>query len=127
MTWIDQQEYEFNPFNTSTQRRSVRAIQTKALITWNVTSEITSTEPEEMKTSEELLFEAANKGDLNVVKMCLEAGISVNCRDYIGRTPLHVAVFKNRAEVVRELLGHGADSDLTTNVSDSHSPNITRH
>jgi ankyrin repeat protein len=72
--------------------------------------------------SEELLFEAANKGDLNGVRTCLvEGGINVNCRDYIGRTPLHVAVFMNRAEVVRELLDHGADTDLTTNVSTPHS------
>lgn len=47
----------------------------------------------------------------DVVRICQLlslSGVDVNQRDYLGRTPLQVAVLNGHLEIVRILLGHGA-------------------
>jgi ankyrin repeat protein len=46
---------------------------------------------------------------LDTVKQFLANGADVNARDEVGETPLHIAVFTNKVELVRLLLEHGAD------------------
>jgi ankyrin repeat protein len=39
-------------------------------------------------------------------------GVNVNSLDFVGRTPLHVAVTQGNLSVVQALLQHGADADI---------------
>ena len=50
-----------------------------------------------------LLFAAAN-GHLKQVQHLVAQGVSVNCRDFSGRTPLHVAVAEGRTRVAQWLI-----------------------
>ena len=57
----------------------------------------------------ESFFQAAYEGDLTVVKLFVETGMSVNTRDGdTGATALHMAAFGGHLAVVRYLLGQGA-------------------
>merc|ERR1719189_44154 len=49
------------------------------------------------------LHAAAEKGKADVVKMYLDFNTDPNVRDYMGRTPLHVAAAMGRYEVVKVL------------------------
>jgi ankyrin repeat protein len=56
-----------------------------------------------------LLHEAANKGNIESIKLLLSRGADINVRDKIfGRTPLHVAARSNHTDVAELLLSHGA-------------------
>ena len=57
----------------------------------------------------QLLPEAARRGDLDVVRACLAAGVPVETTDDIGATALHHASLAGRAPVVAELLRHHPD------------------
>ncbi len=62
----------------------------------------------------EALYNACRDGDLQEVKRLLAAGADVNA--YIhGSRPLHVAVDRERVDVVRFLLDNGAYIDEAVN------------
>lgn len=61
-----------------------------------------------------LLHQAAESGDIALVKQCLRAGADVNTpdprsRERFARTPLHWACYGGHLEMVRLLLDAGAD------------------
>jgi ankyrin repeat protein len=58
---------------------------------------------------EGVTFEWSEKQTLEAVKMCLDLGIDPNVKDDEGRTSLHGAAHKGRAEVIQLLVDHGAD------------------
>ena len=53
-------------------------------------------------------FGAISKNDVLAVKQMIEDGEQVNCRDQVGRTPLHVAVLSNSVDVCCVLIDAGA-------------------
>ena len=55
------------------------------------------------------IIRAASTNDVNGLKALLDAGGNVNCKDYDGRTPLHVAVSDGHKEAVVFLLSKSAD------------------
>ncbi|XP_049769444.1 speckle-type POZ protein-like [Schistocerca cancellata] len=57
---------------------------------------------------------AAYRGDVEVVRLLLEAGAAVDARDGGGSRPLHWAALNGRAEVAAALLVAGADRGATT-------------
>ncbi|CAJ0829388.1 15258_t:CDS:10 [Entrophospora sp. SA101] len=54
------------------------------------------------------LCSASAKGDLEIVKRLQTDNIDINARDYLGRTPLQLAVLGNHIELVGLLLEYGA-------------------
>jgi ankyrin repeat protein len=48
-------------------------------------------------------------GDLGAAKALIDAGIDINKAGDLGYTPLHVACMKGNAEMVKLLIGRGAD------------------
>jgi ankyrin repeat protein len=56
-----------------------------------------------------LLYRAAGKGDLKIVKALIAEGVEVDVPDYKRRTPLFAASAGGHAEVVKYLLEAGAD------------------
>lgn len=56
---------------------------------------------------------AADKGLARVVSRLLELGIEPNYRDGFGLTALHYAALKRNNSIIRLLLEHGADPNLT--------------
>jgi ankyrin repeat protein len=59
--------------------------------------------------SEESFLKAVSRGDLDVVKLFLAAGIRPTARDENGKTALVLASEKDHADVVRALIEAGAD------------------
>ncbi|XP_015273446.1 PREDICTED: E3 ubiquitin-protein ligase MIB2 [Gekko japonicus] len=59
---------------------------------------------------------ASYLGQVEVVKVLLQAHASINLRDEEGDTALHYAAFGNQAEVARVLVSKGANPDLLNNV-----------
>lgn len=55
------------------------------------------------------LHKAAHNGDLKRLDALIKEGNNLDIRDGSGRTPLHVAVFASREDVVRALAKSGAD------------------
>jgi len=55
------------------------------------------------------LHEAAERGNLELVKTHLQQGSDINAKDRDRMTPLHHAVFSGHIEIVECLLDHGAD------------------
>jgi len=60
------------------------------------------------------LMAASRKGNLDIVKMLVEAGASLELRTEDGSTPLHNAVASGQVDVVKLLLLSGADSNAQT-------------
>ncbi len=60
-------------------------------------------------TPEDMLFRAAQTGDLAMAKALIQRGVKVNARDQFGDTPLHWAAGHGNTAVVRLLITHGAD------------------
>ncbi len=58
------------------------------------------------------LTEAIKNGDTSKIKELIARGADVNARNLSGDTLLHVAVFREKAEAVRLLLGAGANPDV---------------
>ena len=57
------------------------------------------------------LFTAADKGCVDLVKLLLEEGASLEARDRLGAKPLARAAASGRAEIVTVFLDHGAPID----------------
>jgi hypothetical protein len=58
-----------------------------------------------------VLLQAAQSGDIGLVKSLLESGVSLEMTDSLGRTALMLATIHGHANVVRELLDAGANVD----------------
>ena len=66
---------------------------------------------------QELLLAAAGNPNVDVLRMLISTGASVNTRDQNDRTPLHVAAgFNPNADMIRALTEAGADVDALDNV-----------
>lgn len=61
-----------------------------------------------MNEEHDLLRAAAN-GDLLTVRQLLQRGVDLDATNAFDRSALHLAVIRNRPDVVRLLLAHGAD------------------
>ena len=57
------------------------------------------------------LWRAARAGDVDAVREAVSAGLSLDARDGLGRTPLVVAVVHGRKRCVDVLLDGGADPE----------------
>jgi ankyrin repeat protein len=58
------------------------------------------------------LHQAVHGGNLEVVKLILNAGADVNEQGGLSESPLHVAVEDDRLEIAKLLLAHGANPAL---------------
>jgi ankyrin repeat protein len=61
------------------------------------------------------LLAAVNEGKLKLVRSLLRQGADPNTTNCFGLTPLHTAVYMNRADIVQTLLKAGADANATNN------------
>ena len=59
-----------------------------------------------------MMIDAAIRGAAPVVSACLAAGFPVNTVDDFGATALHHAAIQGHADIVQELLRHGADHTI---------------
>lgn len=60
------------------------------------------------------------EGDLEKTKDTIARGANLNCRVFwTSDTPLHLACIRRRADIVAELLLHGADVEATSEVTKS--------
>lgn len=62
--------------------------------------------------SETLLHFAANEGLPRIIRLLVDAGISINVKDGRGMTPLYTAVLAKKSSSVHELLALNADPNL---------------
>ena len=67
-------------------------------------------------TSLENIFEAIERGNIEIVKWHLSAGVDVNVKDGIGVTPLHFAVLGGHKELAELLIANGADVNLRSSM-----------
>ncbi|MDM8522211.1 ankyrin repeat domain-containing protein [Desulfococcaceae bacterium HSG8] len=68
-----------------------------------------------MKTNDEIteiLLDAIETGDMKAVTKIADSGVSVNARDFLGRTALFVAVSTGNHNFVRFLITRGADVNI---------------
>jgi len=72
-------------------------------------AEVAQTEPPSAKAPDIPICDAAEDGNIEVVKQHIAAGTDVNGMDTIGRTPLYFAVFKGHKEIAELLIEKGAD------------------
>ncbi|KAL8150896.1 hypothetical protein V2J09_020704 [Rumex salicifolius] len=64
----------------------------------------------QMETGVRLMY-LANEGDLDGIREMLDSGLDINFRDIDERTALHIASCQGKTDVVRFLLGRGAEVD----------------
>ncbi|EGG24015.1 hypothetical protein DFA_06153 [Cavenderia fasciculata] len=69
------------------------------------------------------IHEAAASGDAKAVSLLLSSNANINARSYYG-TPLHYAASVGAADVVRYLLGHGADARLKNDQEKGADPSL---
>ena len=55
------------------------------------------------------IHEAAEEGNIEVVKQHLAAGVGVNAKNKKGMPPLHLSIYKDNREIVELLIDKGAD------------------
>ena len=60
-------------------------------------------------SSEDLLFDAARRGDVSALRSLLATGLAVDMANANGFTPLVLAAYDNQAEATAFLLGAGAN------------------
>ena len=61
---------------------------------------------------------AASKGNMEAIRVLLDAGARVNAEDGTGKTPLYYAVNANHQEVARYLISRGASLDFSGTTDD---------
>ena len=61
-----------------------------------------------IKEQTTVLHRAANQGEADQVRQCIENGENPDCRDFYGETPLHKAAREAHLDVVELLVTHGA-------------------
>eukprot|EP01087_Luapelamoeba_hula_P021604 TRINITY_DN7591_c0_g1_i1.p1 TRINITY_DN7591_c0_g1~~TRINITY_DN7591_c0_g1_i1.p1 ORF type:complete len:526 (+),score=82.85 TRINITY_DN7591_c0_g1_i1:177-1754(+) len=66
---------------------------------------------QKLNTLTEMIF-AASVGDLTRIQEMVLAGVSVECTDYDGRGPLHLAANEGQTKVVEWLVKHGANVNV---------------
>ena len=66
----------------------------------------------------EFLFQSCELGKLNNVKILLNKGLSVNCQNDLGETPLHIAIAKNDIELIKLLTKYEPNTNLSTDKDD---------
>ena len=71
-------------------------------------------EPENESIFYEFLFQSCEIGKLSNVKILLENGLSVNCQNDFGETPLHIAISRNDIELVKLLVKYEPNMSLST-------------
>jgi hypothetical protein len=65
------------------------------------------------------MFEAAEKGDVGAINRLLIAGVTVDLRDEMRRTPLLVTVEHGRFEAFKVFIGEGADINAQASNQDT--------
>jgi ankyrin repeat protein len=68
--------------------------------------------PDEADDGTPPLYEAANRGYVDIVKMLLEAGAKPDIKNRNGETPLQAAVVQKQADCVKALAEAGANPNL---------------
>jgi glutaminase len=53
-----------------------------------------------MDVEKKEILEAVSGRDIEELKRLLKKGVTVNCADYDGRTPLHIAASNNSIEIL---------------------------
>ena len=66
----------------------------------------------------EFLFQSCELGKLNNVKILLNNGLSVNCQNDLGETPLHIAIAKNDLDLINLLIKYEPNTNLSTDKDD---------
>ena len=69
-------------------------------------------EPLTAKTPDSSIHDAAEKGNIEVVKQHLAAGADANAKDHRGGTPLQFAVGRGRKDIIELLIAKGADVNV---------------
>lgn len=69
----------------------------------------------DIRGSQALHYVSRHQKDIAPVKLLIQAGATVNCRNVHGLTPFIGAAIKNRYEIGRYLLQHGADMHRGSN------------
>jgi len=73
------------------------------------------------KMANDDLFEAAQKGDIENVRLLLDRGANINFKNYYyGNTALMIASIYGNLDIVRLLLDRGADLDLDIDLQNNH-------
>ena len=70
---------------------------------------VATPEPPTAKTPDSSIHDAAEKGNIEVVKQHLAAGADANAEDHRGGTPLQFAVGRGRKDIIELLIAKGAD------------------
>lgn len=65
----------------------------------------------ENQNYEAVMIHAARVDNVDVISELIKLGVSVNCKDDKGYTPLIIACYNNRLNAVHALLDHGAAID----------------
>ena len=61
------------------------------------------------------LIKLSENGEAVLIKKLLKNGVTPNCKNHEGHTPLHVACSKGHVDIVNELLNYGANVDEKCN------------
>jgi hypothetical protein len=69
--------------------------------------------PDRFMPSEAALLEAAEEGELATARRCLKNGVSANCTDSIGFSPMHHAARKGQLSLIELLIEHKGDVSLS--------------
>ncbi|KAI0286410.1 ankyrin repeat-containing domain protein [Russula brevipes] len=64
-----------------------------------------------------VLHHASYDGQLEMVRLLLQAGADVNGKGFADQTPLHLAVIKGQTKVAQLLIQHGADANAKCEIS----------
>ncbi len=74
-----------------------------------------------------MLFDAAKKGELQLLKRLIDHGVNVNATDKDGFTPLHIATDNGRVKCMEALIGKKANhlSDLMNLLRESGGPALS--